>query len=61
MVASEARILESCIADQLQSNLLVLDLSSLITDTFMIADCFNLMLMDSIRAFQEHSESPVAA
>jgi ActR/RegA family two-component response regulator len=61
MVASEARLMENCIAEHLQCNLLVLDLSSLITDTFLIADCFNLMLMDSIRAFQEHSESPVAA
>jgi ActR/RegA family two-component response regulator len=61
MVVSEARLLEISIAEHLQSNLLTLDLSSLITDTFLIADCFNLMLMDSIRAYQERSGTPVAA
>jgi ActR/RegA family two-component response regulator len=61
MVANEARLLENSIAEHLQANLLALDLSSLIPDTFLIADCFNLMLTDSIRAYQEFSDKPVAA
>jgi ActR/RegA family two-component response regulator len=61
MMVNESRLLENAIADTLQANLLSLDLSSLIADIFIMGNCFNLMLSESVRAFQALADVPTAA
>jgi ActR/RegA family two-component response regulator len=51
MIVEEAVILYSLVADTLQSNLLDMDISSVIPDLVEVSVCANMMLKESLRSF----------